>query len=93
MPRLRVAGFNYLNNPAGTGGEEFDAAENGDEGDAVWYQVDRAVAYEAMFGEDIRKAYLGAEHRNSLDAVGVIYSTQEAVRACGMSSYVLWLKG
>lgn len=93
MPTLRVAGFSYLNNPAGGGGAEYDANDTGDEQDAVWYQVDRSVIHEAIYGEDIRKAYLPASTRSTLETDGITFNSEDAVRGAGMSHYILWLKG
>jgi hypothetical protein len=89
---LRVAGISYTNDPAGLRGDEYRAELKGDEADAVWYQVDRSIVREALFGEDIRKAYLSSEVRHSLADVGVVYESKEDVARCGMSNYILWLK-
>jgi hypothetical protein len=89
---LRVAGINNLNNPAGSGGDEFRATINGAESDKIWYQVDRAVAYEAIFGEDVRAAYLGSQERSQLAEMGVVFKTRDEVAGAGMGHYILWLK-
>lgn len=89
---LYVAGFTYTNNPAGTGGSEYRASISGSEEDVVYYQVDESIVHEAVFGETIRKAYLGANERSTLDDQGVTYRTEHDTKNAGMGNYVLWLK-
>ncbi len=88
--KLYVAGFSYTNDPAGTGGQEFLASSEGSEDDKIWYQIDRSVLREFFLGEDIQPAYLGAADRAQLDQLGVTYNGEQAVKDCGMGSYVLW---
>ncbi len=94
--KLRVAGFGYTADPAGTGGTEYEAADHGAEGDAVWYRIPGNKAKMAkltgwkVFGDVVGKAYLAAEHRESLRSASVKIEEAE-VRGAGMSDYVLWL--
>jgi hypothetical protein len=94
--KLRVAGFGYTADPAGTGGEEYQADDHGAEGDAVWFRIPGNKAKMAkltgwkIFGDVVGKAYLGPEHRQSLRSASVKIEETE-VRGAGMSDYVLWL--
>jgi hypothetical protein len=96
--KLKVAGIGYTSDPAGTGGEQYSADESGAEGDAVWYRIQGNKAKLAkltglkLLGDHVGKAYLAAEHRDSLRNASVKIDENE-VRGAGMSDYVLWLVG
>ena len=87
-----VAGVTYTNNPAGTGGQEFQVNSSGAASDEIWYQVDRSIVREAIYGEDIRKGYLDAQSRSSLEQLSVTYKTRDAVEGAGMGHYILWMR-
>jgi hypothetical protein len=87
-----VAGVTYTNNPAGTGGQEFKVNASGSRTDEIWYQVDRSIVREAIVGEDIRRGYLDAQGRSSLNQLSVTYKTREDVAGAGMGHYILWMK-
>jgi hypothetical protein len=93
--KLRIAGIGYDGAPAGTGGEEFEAQDTGDERDKVYYKVSKGGgivgAIKELVAEDVRSAYLDQAGRSSLESACVIYKTRNEVLAAGMSNYVLWL--
>ena len=89
---LKIAAINQLGNPAGTGMPEFQAATTGPESLAVWYKVDRNPLYEAVMGDDVRKAFLTADQIQTCRDASVSYKTRSDVENAGMGNYLLWLK-
>ncbi|MBI4699976.1 MAG: hypothetical protein HY744_02225 [Deltaproteobacteria bacterium] len=92
---LRVAGHDYTGNPAGTGGDTYQAGTSGSEADLVWYKIPHGGgiggAIGSKFWDRVKSAYLDASARSAIDSVGVLYKTEKEVEGAGMSNYVLWL--
>src|SRR5262245_20655011 len=93
--KLKIAGFGYSGDSAGTGGDQYEADAHGFEQDAIWYRIPGNLAKISeltgwnVFGDYVGKAYLGSSERSALANLGVEIE-ERSVRGAGAGNYVLW---